>query len=141
MPKKLEPLPGLVGTKIDVKTGLFADQSGGWGGSCDSFYEYLIKMYAYDPSTFAIYKDRWILAAESTMLHLASSPKGLPDITFLGKFSGSRSLPESGHMECFAGGNFLFGGRVLGAKKYTDFGLVSSDASSQISNLHVNADM
>jgi mannosyl-oligosaccharide alpha-1,2-mannosidase len=131
MPKDSEALPGLVGTKINVETGLFADRKGGWGGSCDSFYEYLIKMYLYDPKTFGLYKDRWILAANSSMLHLASSPRGLPNVTFLGKFSGTRSLPESGHMECFAGGNFLLGGQILAEQRYTDFGLVSTIAQHE----------
>lgn len=123
-PPEAEPLPGLVGTKLDVVSGHFIDHAGGWGGSGDSFYEYLIKMYLYDPKTFDHYKERWILAADSTMANLASSPKGLPNITFLGKFADARSMPESGHMECFAGGNFLLAGQVLNEKKYTDFGLV-----------------
>lgn len=125
-PKEAEPLPGLVGTTIDVATGLFKDRSGGWGGSGDSFYEYLIKMYLYDPDTYGHYKDRWVLAANSTMAHLASSPEGLSDIVWLGKFDGERYLPESGHMECFAGGNFLLAGQILQEQKYTDFGLVRS---------------
>ena len=125
MPKEFEPFPGLVGTKLDVVTGWFKDTSGGWGGSGDSFYEYLIKMFLYDPKTFEHYKDRWVQAAESTMKHLASSPQGLPQITFLGKFADIRPIPESGHMECFAGGNFLLAGQLLGEQKYTDFGLVS----------------
>jgi mannosyl-oligosaccharide alpha-1,2-mannosidase len=124
-PKESEPLPGLIGTKLDVATGKFIDRAGGWGGSGDSFYEYLIKMFLYDPKTFGHYKDRWVLAADSTMAHLASSPEGMPNIVFLGKFAGYRSLPESGHMECFAGGNFLLAGQVLQQKKYTEFGLVS----------------
>jgi mannosyl-oligosaccharide alpha-1,2-mannosidase len=125
MPEESEPLPGLVGTKLLVTDGTFSDRRGGWGGSGDSFYEYLLKMYLYDPSQFAQYRDRWVLAAESTMSHLASRPEDLPDtMLFVGKFANIRKIPESGHMECFAGGNFLLGGQILHDKKYIDFGLV-----------------
>ena len=39
-----EPWPGLLGTNVDISTGLFQDASGGWNGGDDSFYEYLIKV-------------------------------------------------------------------------------------------------
>jgi mannosyl-oligosaccharide alpha-1,2-mannosidase len=52
------PFPGLVGTDLNLTTGEFVDANGGWGGGDDSFYEYLIKMYVYDPARFAEYKDR-----------------------------------------------------------------------------------
>jgi len=128
-PKSSEPFPGLVGTNVDVVAGKFLDSKVSWGGSCDSFYEYLLKMYVYDAQSFGKYKDRWVLAADSTMKYLASSPQRRPDITFLGEFDGEAGtcVPESGHMQCFAGGNFLLGGMVLNETKYTDFGLVSHE--------------
>lgn len=39
-----EPWPGLLGTNVDISTGLFQDASGGWNAGDDSFYEYLIKV-------------------------------------------------------------------------------------------------
>lgn len=53
-----EPFPGLLGTNVNIRTGQFTDSSGGWGGGTDSFYEYLIKMYVYDSTRFANYRDR-----------------------------------------------------------------------------------
>lgn len=38
------PWPGLLGTNVDISTGLFTDASGGWNGGDDSYYEYLIKV-------------------------------------------------------------------------------------------------
>src|SRR5690606_11307628 len=38
-----EPFPGLLGTDIDINTGLFVNPRGGWSGGTDSFYEYLLK--------------------------------------------------------------------------------------------------
>jgi mannosyl-oligosaccharide alpha-1,2-mannosidase len=39
-----QPWSGLVGSKVNIKTGLFEDAHGGWNGGEDSFYEYLIKV-------------------------------------------------------------------------------------------------
>lgn len=57
-PASGEPFPGLLGTNVNIRTGLFEDSYGGWGASTDSFYEYLIKMYIYDPTRFGLYRDR-----------------------------------------------------------------------------------
>jgi mannosyl-oligosaccharide alpha-1,2-mannosidase len=125
-PKSAEAFPGLVGTEVDIVTGQFQPGTASWGGSSDSFYEYLLKTYAYDNQAFLKYGERWTLAADSTMKYLASSPEGRPDITFLGQYDGRTGvfIPESGHMECFAGGNFLLGGLILNKTEYMDFGLV-----------------
>jgi hypothetical protein len=122
-PASSEPWPGLVGTNIDINTGEFKDASGGWNGGDDSFYEYLIKMYIYDPARFATYKDRWILAADSTIAHLASHPSSRPDLTYLAAYNNRTLNLGSGHLACFDGGNFILGGLVLEEQKYVDFGL------------------
>ncbi|KAF7550945.1 hypothetical protein G7Z17_g5370 [Cylindrodendrum hubeiense] len=118
-----EPFPGLVGHQVSTKDGKFLDSNGGWGGGTDSFYEYLIKMYLYDPKEFGEYKDRWILAADSTMEFLASHPTSREDLTFLSGYSGKTTYPSSGHLASFAGGSFILGGIVLNQDKYTSFGL------------------
>lgn len=78
-----EPFPGLLGSDLGIANGSFVDSSGGWGGGTDSYYEYLIKSYLYDPERFATYKDRWVAAAESSIKYLASHPTSRPDLTFL----------------------------------------------------------
>ncbi|KAN0086923.1 Glycoside hydrolase [Elaphomyces granulatus] len=122
-PAWTQPFPGLVGTNVAIETGLFQDNYVGWVAGDDSFYEYLIKMYVYDPNRFAPYKDRWVAAAESTMSHLASSPTSRPDLTFLDVYNNGTYNLESQHLGCFAGGNFLLGGSVLGRQDLIDFGL------------------
>ena len=122
-PASSEPFPGLSGTRINIETGEFEDASGGWGGSDDSYYEYLIKMYTYDPERYGFYKDRWVLAADSTMQYLTSHPGSNPDLTFLAGFHHQMTIPRSSHLACFAGGNFLLGGSVLGRQDFIDFGL------------------
>lgn len=87
-PATSEPFPGLVGSNVNTTTGLFLDAQGAWTGGTDSFYEYLIKMYAYDTDRFEEYKDRWVLAADSSIEYLASHPSSRPDLTFLADYRG-----------------------------------------------------
>ncbi|PNY24772.1 alpha-1,2-Mannosidase [Tolypocladium capitatum] len=118
-----EAWPGLVGNQVSVKDGTFLNSDGSWGAGADSFYEYLIKMYQYDSKSFAAYKDRWVLAADSTIAHLASHPTSRQDLTYLLTYSGQNTNPDMGHLATFAGGNFILGGAVLGVDKYKEFGL------------------
>lgn len=122
-PASSEPFPGLVGTNVDINNGSFLDASGGWQGGDDSFYEYLLKMYVYSPSRFGAYKDRWVLAADSSIAYLASHPSPRPDLTFLAEYDGTTLIDDGEHLTCFDGGNFILGGLVLNETKYTDFGL------------------
>ncbi|KAF2845871.1 glycoside hydrolase family 47 protein [Plenodomus tracheiphilus IPT5] len=122
-PASSEPFPGLVGMEINVTTGAFLDAYGGWVGGADSFYEYLIKMYVYDPTAYADLRDAWILAADSTIEYLTSQPLPRPDITFLTTYNGTSTEAESQHLACFDGGNFILGGQVLKEQKYIDYGL------------------
>lgn len=122
-PASSEPFPGLLGMGISPTTGQFLDARGGWIGGADSFYEYLIKMYVYDPSRFSALKDRWILAADSTIKYLTSHPKPRPDLTFVAQYDGTTLDLSSEHLACFDGGNFILAGQVLGVQKYIDYGL------------------
>ncbi|CEI62496.1 unnamed protein product [Fusarium venenatum] len=131
-PKTNEPstLPGLIGTYVKLKDGWFGDYQAGWGGGSDSYYEYLIKMYAYDPVQFAEYGDSWIQAAESSMKYLASSPSTRPDLTFLGEMRGSILIPMSSHstVASVCGGSLILGGLLLQNQTFVDFGLKLSES-------------
>ncbi|KAI8955461.1 glycoside hydrolase family 47 protein [Xylaria longipes] len=125
-PEVGEPYPGLIGTNVYIKDGTFADGSGGWNGGDDSFYEYLIKMYLYDTERFAVLKDRWIAAIDSSIKYLTSHPTSRPDLTFLAAYNGagpSKLNFVSSHLACFNGGNFILGGLTLDNEEYVDFGL------------------
>jgi mannosyl-oligosaccharide alpha-1,2-mannosidase len=98
-PPQAEIFPGLIGSYLSIENGTLIDQTGGWGGGSDSFYEYLIKAYIYDPSKYSSYKDRWVKAADSTMMYLASHPNTRTDLTFLAGFDGTKGVPQSGHCE------------------------------------------
>ncbi|KAH7382260.1 mannosyl-oligosaccharide alpha-1,2-mannosidase-like protein [Pyrenochaeta sp. MPI-SDFR-AT-0127] len=122
-PPQNEPFPGLLGMNIDTTTGEFLDANGGWIGGADSFYEYLIKMWIYDPERYAELKDRWIVAADSTIQYLTSHPRPRPDLTFLASYNNRTLDLSSQHLACFDGGNFILAGQVLGVQKYIDYGL------------------
>ena len=122
-PPESQPFPGLVGQNIYLDNGSFADAFGGWVGGSDSFYEYLIKMYIYNPTAFDVYRQRWIAAADSSIQNLASHPSSRPDLTYLAEYNNTDLILESGHLACFDGGNFLLAGQVLRDQTYIDFGL------------------
>lgn len=129
-PEWAEPFPGLVGSNIDIKTGKFVDALVHWNGGDDSFYEYLIKMYAYDPKRFARYKDRWVKAAESTMKHLTSHPEGHRNLYFVDIYNGTdhSRRHDSQHLTGFIGGNYLLGGSILRRRDLIDYGLKLVDS-------------
>ncbi|EYB32129.1 hypothetical protein FG05_03906 [Fusarium graminearum] len=129
-PKTNQPftLPGLVGTFVKLRDGWFGDYQAGWGGGSDSYYEYLIKMYAYDPVQFVEYGDSWIQAAESSMKYLASSPSTRPELTFLGELRGSALVPMSSHLASVCGGSLILGGLLLQNQTFVDFGLKLSES-------------
>jgi mannosyl-oligosaccharide alpha-1,2-mannosidase len=99
-PDLQQPWPGLLGTNVDISSGVFQDSYGGWNGGDDSYYEYLIKMYVYDSSRFGAYRDSWIQAADSSIAHLASNPSTRPDLTFMAAFNGQSLDLDSGHRKC-----------------------------------------
>ncbi|KAG5950302.1 hypothetical protein E4U53_005285 [Claviceps sorghi] len=118
-----QSFPGLVGQTVNITTGQFTDNVGSWGGGVDSYYEYLIKMYLYDPVEFATYRDQWVVAADSTMKYLASHPTSRTNLTFLAVYNNKKIVPGSQHLAAFAGGNFILGGVLLNEPKYVQFGL------------------
>lgn len=87
-----EPFPGLLGSDVDISTGLFVTSAGGWGGGSDSFYEYLVKMHVYSPSRFGGYMDRFLPAAESSLAYLLSHPVGHPELTYLAMWENATTL-------------------------------------------------
>lgn len=54
-PSSAEPFPGLITELYDLETGQGIGTDGGWGAGSDSYYEYLLKMYIYDPVKYAHY--------------------------------------------------------------------------------------
>lgn len=127
-----EVWPGLTGSNFSVKTGELLDSYGGWTSGNDSAYEYLIKMYVYDPDRYANYSTQWQKAADSTLAHLLSHPSSRPDLTMATTWSaGQQTQNYSEQLACFIGGNFILGSYALpqspNSEKYLETGLAFSD--------------
>lgn len=131
-PVRTTPFPGLSGRYLDIATGHFVDADGGWYGGAGGFYEYLLKLYMSSPARFQRYADRWILAADSSIKYLASSPASRPDLVFLASYNGSEILYDSDHTAHFAAANFMLGGSVLQKQEYVDFGLKLVDSQIEM---------
>lgn len=119
--------PGLTGSTFSVTTGEIIDNYGGWTSGNDSAYEYLIKMFVYDPERYGNYSERWQSAADSTIAHLLSSPGSRSDLVMAGAFTGTEVIPYSEQLACFIGGNFLLGSTVLQNDQYLKYGLLFSE--------------
>ncbi|KAK5169811.1 uncharacterized protein LTR77_005789 [Saxophila tyrrhenica] len=119
--------PGLTGGNFSVQTGEIQDQYGGWTSGNDSAYEYLIKMYVYDPERYQNYSERWQAAADSTIAHLIGHPSSRPDLTMAGAFDGNMVENYTEQLACFIGGNFILGATVLDRSDYMDYGLAFSE--------------
>lgn len=140
-PQPTPVYPGLVGSNVDMDTGKFTNENAGWQSGVDSFFEYLIKSYVYDPSQALAkqYRDFWVTAVESTEKHLAVHPYGHPELTFITVLNNTGApLWEMDDYSCFAGGNFLLGGAYLGRPDFTELGLAVTDSCHALYNSTVS---
>lgn len=126
-PSPAPVLPALIGSQFDVDTGKMLTKNGGWVGGIDSFLEYLIKYWQYSPSDVATsYKDFWLTATQSTIDHLVVTPRGYtPDeLSFVSRMNRNGTVDNlADDFSCFAGGNWLLGGALLGDESITKLGL------------------
>jgi hypothetical protein len=74
------------------------------------------------------YRDRWVQAVESTRKHLIFQTEpydlenGFEPLYFLHGYSVQGLRNEMGHLDCFAGGNMMLGGRYIGRPDITKLG-------------------
>ncbi|KDN43914.1 glycoside hydrolase family 47 protein [Tilletiaria anomala UBC 951] len=116
--------PGLYGQGINPVTALPMDDYVTWGGGSDSFFEYLIK-YAYlAGNSSSIFADAWIHSIQSSIKHLLVVPQGHPELLFLSDYAKSYGgdIPRWSHLGCFAPGNWILGGKILGVPGFVDYG-------------------
>lgn len=128
--------PFLVGGTIDFISGNFTTFDAGWQSGIDSFYEYLIKTYIYNPaSTPAAYRDFWLGAANSTLENLALHPFEHEELTFITQLDNDGNFRwYMDDYACFAGGNLLLGGKYLNQPKLMDLGLAVTDSCHRTYN-------
>ncbi|KAM0306222.1 hypothetical protein HYE67_002230 [Fusarium culmorum] len=122
-----EVWPGLTGGNFSIETGEILDNYGGWTSGNDSAYEYLIKMFVYDPERFSHYGERFTKAADSTIKHLVSHPSSRPDLTFVSTFAGTEQVNYTEFLACFIGGSFILGSSAMDRPDWLDYGLSFSE--------------
>lgn len=122
-----EVWPGLTGGNFSCETGKILDQYGGWVSGNDSAYEYLVKMYVYDPEKYAHYGERFTKAADSTIAHLLSHPTSRPDLTMATAFAGTQQVNYSESLACFIGSTFILGSTALDRPDWLPYGLDFSE--------------
>jgi mannosyl-oligosaccharide alpha-1,2-mannosidase len=80
-------------------------------------------------------RDYWLQAAQSTIEYIALQPYGFPDLTFLSSLDVNGSLEwTQDDFSCFAGGNFLLGGKLLDMPQLIDLGVAVTDGCHQTYN-------
>ncbi|KAI6358230.1 hypothetical protein MCOR25_007396 [Pyricularia grisea] len=122
-----EVWPGLTGGLFNCDTGEILDRYGGFTSGNDSAYEYLVKMYVYDPEKYANYGERFAKAADSAIAHLLSHPSSRPDLTMVTTFDGTRQVNYTESLACFIGGSFILGSTALKRPDWLQHGLDFSE--------------
>lgn len=126
------PFPGLNPQGIDPATNKPRGDYVTWGGGSDSYFEYLIKASYLNGNPYS-YMPAWVRAVNSSIAHLMTTAGGnttRKDLLYLADYSASSGglIPRSSHLECFHGGNWMLGGKLLGNDDIFQYGLRLTDA-------------
>lgn len=125
------PFPGLNPQGIDPKTGKPTGDYITWGGGSDSFFEYELKYGQLIGST-SIYIPAWVRAVNSSIAHLLTTAGDTEksNLTYLADYSASHGglISRGSHLECFHGGNWLLGGKMLENDAIVKHGLHLTEA-------------
>ncbi|KII87574.1 glycoside hydrolase family 47 protein [Plicaturopsis crispa FD-325 SS-3] len=122
-----DPIPGLPAQGISPDSGKFVGDYVTWGGGTDSYLEYLIKyprLTNTDDNTFV---DAWALAVDTSIKTLLRTST-VGNWTYLGDFTNKTLLHVASHLECFHGGNWILGGKMLNNQTIIDIGLDLTEA-------------
>ncbi|PWY98557.1 seven-hairpin glycosidase [Testicularia cyperi] len=121
--------PGLYPQVYNPATSQPADDYVTWGGGSDSFFEYLVK-YSYMTGEDNGYLSTWIKSVKFSIKHLIEQPEQTnKKLTYLTDYSASSggNLPRFSHLGCFAGGNWILGGQLVGNTDFLKYGLALTD--------------
>ncbi|KAK4934035.1 hypothetical protein LTR66_015760, partial [Elasticomyces elasticus] len=116
-PNPAPAYPYLIGSELDVETGNFITFDFGCKATIDSFLEYLVKSYIYNPRKSLVssqYLPFWLGAVQSSLTNIVESPVGYPQLTYLTQADASGAKEHAmDDYACFAGGNILYGSTYL----------------------------
>ncbi|CAO1632351.1 unnamed protein product [Parajaminaea phylloscopi] len=125
------PFPGLNPQGISPRTGKPTDDYVTWGGGSDSFFEYELK-YGQLTGSKETYVPAWIQAVNSSIANLMTTAGNTQraSLTYLADYSKSNGglIPRGSHLECFHGGNWMLGGKLLQNDAIFQHGLALTEA-------------
>ncbi|KAH7101715.1 seven-hairpin glycosidase [Auriculariales sp. MPI-PUGE-AT-0066] len=99
-----------------------------WDGGYDSYLEYLIKYARLTNFEDPLWAKTWLSAAESTIEHLIKQSTGGTQPYFITSYDRDTGNHfDMGDLACFAGGNFIMGGKLLDREDIVDWGLRITD--------------
>ena len=98
-----------------------------WGGGTDSYFEYLIKYGRITNNADPIWVEAWKAAVDSSVKYLATT-SSVGNHLYLTDYTKGRKRYIGSHLECFAGGNWIMGGRLLNNDTIVNYGLKLVDA-------------
>ncbi|KZW01083.1 seven-hairpin glycosidase, partial [Exidia glandulosa HHB12029] len=119
--------PGLPPLNLD-RNGKGVGATVTWGGAYDSYLEYLLKYGRLTATTRTdpLWTTTWLAAVDSSIAHLITTTSK-KNLTFLTSSNGGILDYSMGDLACFAGGNWIMGGKLLGRDDIVDMGLRITD--------------
>ncbi|GJJ15130.1 hypothetical protein Clacol_009405 [Clathrus columnatus] len=122
------PLPGLPAQGIDPQSGNFSGAYVSWGGGTDSYLEYLLKYPRLNLDADPLFIQTWQTAVDSSIKWLLKTST-VGGWSYVADFQDDRQIRHIGsHLECFLGGNWILGGKLLNNDTILDIGLKLTDA-------------
>ncbi|KIY47407.1 glycoside hydrolase family 47 protein [Fistulina hepatica ATCC 64428] len=121
------PLPGLAAQVYNVDSDTFGDAYVTWGGGSDSYFEYLIKYARLSNTDDTIFADTWYTAVDSSITTLLRTST-VGNHTYTADWDDGTILHVGSHLACYAGGNWILGGKLLNNDTIFNMGLALTDA-------------
>ncbi|KAF8074979.1 glycoside hydrolase family 47 protein [Lyophyllum atratum] len=118
------PFPGMAVQGINPADGQAVGGYVSWGGGSDSYFEYLLKYPRLTNTDDSVFIDTWKTAVDSSihnLLRKATVGDHLYTCTYDAEIGKFRHI--SSHLSCFHGGNWLYGGKLLGNSTIIDYAL------------------
>lgn len=117
-------IPGLPGLIFGVKNQTILNDLATWGSGADSYLEYLLKYGMLIDNRDPLYYNTWKQAVQSSIKSLMQV-SSVGNLTYLGEYSTSQKSfnYEFSHLACYAGGNWLLGGKVFQDDQLVDYGI------------------
>ncbi|KAF5389586.1 hypothetical protein D9757_004083 [Collybiopsis confluens] len=130
--KLATPLPGLAPQGIDPSSNTFVGNylplttEEDMGRGSDSYFEYLIK-YARITNSNDDLADTWHAAVDSSIQNMARRST-VGNHLYISDWDDGELIHVGSHLECFHGGNWIFGGHLLNNQTIINYGLDLVDA-------------